>query len=88
MLYISTYLQCFMSVLVVGITFGLPTLVTTMIAVACSQFDKLKTTILDIRQQHFTSHHGVEDKQVHINANCELQAKLIACIRHQQEVMA
>jgi hypothetical protein len=68
-------------------TIGLPALVTTMIVVACSQFDKLKTSTLDIRQQHFTSHRGVEDEEVHINANSELQAKLIACIRHQQEVM-
>jgi hypothetical protein len=73
---------------VLGITIGLNALVTTMIAVACSQFDKLKKTTLDIKQQHFTSHHGEEDEQVHTNANCELQAKLIPCIRHQQEVMA
>jgi len=60
-------------------------LVTTLIAVACSQFDKLKAAILDIRQQHIAPQHGQEDEQVRKIANCDLQAKLNACIRHHQD---
>jgi hypothetical protein len=62
-------------------------LVTTLTAVACSQFDKLKSAILDIRQQHITPEGGQEDEQVHTIANCELQAKLNACIRHHQVII-
>jgi hypothetical protein len=58
-----------------------------MIAVACSQFDKLKAAILDIRQQPITSHHQQEDEQVHKIANCDLQAKLNACIQHHQDII-
>jgi hypothetical protein len=71
-----------------GITIGFPTLVTTLIAVACSQFEMVKAAILDITQQHITSHHGLEDEQFHTIANCDLQAILNACIRHHQDIMA
>jgi hypothetical protein len=58
-----------------------------MIAVACTQFDKLKAAILDIRQQHIRPHHGQEDEQVHTTANYDLQAKLNACIQHHQNII-
>ena len=50
---------------------------------ACSQFDKLKAAILDIRQQH-----EQEDEYDDTIANSDLQAKLNACIRHHQEITA
>jgi len=81
------YLQCFASLLGVSIICGYMSLVTTLIAVACSQFEKLKAAILDIRQQHITPHHRQEDEQVHTFANCDLQAKLTACIRHHQNII-
>jgi hypothetical protein len=59
-----------------------------MISVACSQFEKVKATILNIRQQHITSHQGQEDEYDNAVANCDLQAKLNACIQHHQEIMA
>jgi len=62
-------------------------LVTTLIAVACSQFDKLKAAILDIRQQNITPRQGQEDEQVLKTANSDLQAKFNACIRHHQDIM-
>jgi hypothetical protein len=62
-------------------------LVTTLIAVACAQFEKLKAAILDIRQEHITPYHGQEDEQVHTAADCYLQAKLNACIRHHQDIL-
>jgi hypothetical protein len=82
------FLQCFTTLLVLGVTISYPSLCTTLIAVACTQFDKLKAAILDIRQQHITPHHRHEDEQVHTIANCDLQAKLNACIRHHQNIMA
>ena len=82
-----TYFQCFTSLLLVGVVCGYMSLVTTLIAVACSQFDKLKAAILDIRQEHITPHHGQEDEQVHTAANCDLQDKLNACIQHHQNII-
>ena len=86
MLYIFTSLQYFISLLASGIVCGYLSVVTTMIAVACAQFDKLKEAILDIRQQHITPQHRQEDEQFDIIANCDLQAKLNACIRHHQDI--
>jgi len=54
---------------------------------ACSQFEKVKAAILDIRQQHITPHHRQKDEQDNAIANSDLQAKLNASIRHNQEVM-
>jgi hypothetical protein len=67
--------------------FGYISLVTTLIAVACSQFDKLKAAILHIRQKHIMPHRGQEIEQDHTIANCELQARLNACIRHHQNII-
>jgi hypothetical protein len=79
--------QCFTSLLSLGIVCGYMSLVTTLIAVACTQFDKLKAAILDIRQQHITPQHRQEDEKEHTIANCNLQAKLNACIRHHQNII-
>jgi len=70
-----------------GITCGFPSLVTTLIAVACSQLEKVKAAILDIRQQHMTSHHGLEDEHDNAIANCALQDQINACIRHHQDIL-
>jgi len=56
-------------------------------AVACAQLQKVKATIMDIRQQHITAHQMEEDEQVHATAKYTLQAKLNACIRHHQEII-
>jgi len=62
-------------------------LVTALIAVACSQFDKINAAILDIRQQHITAQYRQEDEQINTIANCDLQAKLNACIRHHKDII-
>jgi hypothetical protein len=62
-------------------------MVTTLIAVACSQFDKLKAAILDIRQENMKPHYGQKDEQDNKIANCEWQVKLNACIRHHQDIL-
>ena len=84
---IFTSLQFFMSLFAYGVIACFPSLVSTLIAVACSQFDKLKAAILYIREQHITSHSGQEVEQVHKISNCDFQAKIYACIRHHQEIM-
>jgi hypothetical protein len=74
-------------VLAAGIICGYTALVTTLIAVACSQFDKLKAAILDIKQQHITSHQRQEDEQLYSTETSSLQAKLNTCIRHHQNII-
>jgi hypothetical protein len=86
--FIFNYFQCFTTLLSLGIVCGYTSLVTTLIAVACTQFDKLKAAILDIRQQQITPMHRQEDDQIHATENCYLQDKLNACIRHHQEIIA
>ena len=81
-----TYLQCFASLVIVGVACGYMSLVTTLIAVACSQFEKLKAVVLDIRQEHMTPRHGQEDERDNAIANCHFQAKLNTCIRHHQDI--
>jgi hypothetical protein len=58
-----------------------------MIAVACSQFEKLRVDLLDIRQKHVTTDSEQEDGQVY-EAHRDVQDKLNACIRHHQKIMA
>jgi len=67
---------------------GFTSVVTTLIAVACSQFDKLKAAILDFRQQHITPHHRQEDEHDNTIVNCDYQAKLKMCIQHHQDIKA
>ena len=82
-----TTLQCFATLLAMGAVYVYTSLIIALIAIACSQCDKLKAAILDIRQQHTTPHLGHEDEQDHTTANCDLQAKLNACIRHHQDII-
>jgi hypothetical protein len=72
----------------VGILFGFLSLCTTLIAVACTQYEKLIAAILDIREEYIKPRQGQENEQNHKTANCNLQDKLNACIRHHQEIMA
>ena len=81
-----TYLQCFASLVIVGVVCGYMSLVTTLLTVACSQFEKLKAAILDIRQEHIPPRQGQEDEQDNAIANCDIQAKLNTCIRHHQDI--
>ena len=75
------------TVLGLGVVYGFIALVTTLTAVACSQLDKLKAAILDIRQKNITSQHGQGDGQENSVAICNFQAKLNVCIRHHQGLM-
>jgi len=68
-----------------GTVCGFACLCTTLIAVACTQFQKLNVAILDITPKHITIHHGQED-EVHTIASCDLIAMLNSCIQHHQEI--
>jgi len=85
--FLFTYSQWLSSLLLVAVFCGFVSLDNILIAVACAQFQKMKAAILDIRQQHIAPHHGQEDEKFHANEYCNLQAKLIACIRHHQEII-
>jgi len=85
---ISPYLQFFTTLVLLGITCLFPSLVTTLISVACSQLEKVKAAILDTRQQHMTSHQGLKDEYDYAITNYDLQAKINECIRHHQDIMA
>jgi hypothetical protein len=85
---VFTSLQGLTTLLATGAIFGYLSLVTTLIVVACTQLDKLKAAILGIRQEHIMPQHGQKDEQDHTTANCDMQARLNACIRHHQEIMA
>jgi len=80
------YLQCLTSLQLVGVFYGFVGLNTILMAVACAQFQKLKTAILDIRQQNITPQHVQKDKEVHKISKCNLQGNLNACIQHHQEI--
>jgi len=71
----------------IGVTVSYLSLCTALIAVACTQFDKLKAAILDIGQEYITPQQGQEDEHNVAVANSNLQAKLNACIRHHQDII-
>jgi len=71
----------------IGVAFSYPSLCTALIAVACTQFEKLKVAILNIKQEHITPQHGQEDEHNVAIANYNRQAKLNACIHHHQDIM-
>jgi len=87
MLQIFTSLQCFATLQSMGVICVYPTLNIALTAIACSQFDKLKAAILDIKQQHIAPQYRQQDEQVGTTANCDLQVKLNACIRHHQDII-
>jgi hypothetical protein len=70
-----------------GIAYGFVPLTITLIAVACSQFEKLRAALLDIRQKHVTTDSEQDDGQVD-EAYRDMQDKLNACIRHHQKIVA
>jgi hypothetical protein len=76
---------------------GSLSLYATSVCVACSQLEKLRAAILDIRQTHVTSEQdcGTEtdqqEGQVQVRTSEELfghmQKQLNGCIRHHQQIM-
>ncbi|KDR15182.1 odorant receptor 2a-like [Zootermopsis nevadensis] len=86
--------QVFASILAISICVGFPGLYATLVCVACSQLEKLKGALLDIRQTHLTSQQdcGAETNgEEHPHTTEEVfrheQKKLNDCIRHHQRII-
>jgi len=81
----------------VSLYFGFHSLYATLVCVACSQLEKLRSALLDIRQTHGTSlqdcggetdeREAAGQKNIHSEQFCHMQEQLNNCIRHHQEIM-
>jgi hypothetical protein len=77
--------------------FGMWGLYATFVSIACSQLEKLRANLLDIRQEHDTSAQDSgaetdreeEETQVHTSQEVfrRMQEQLKGCIRHHQEIL-
>ena len=80
----------------VCIYFGINNLHATLVCVACSQLEKLKLALLDIRQTQIISEHHYGDEMqpadIHQQPNLSdesfrhMQEQLNSCIRHHQQI--
>jgi len=76
--------------------FGFQSLYATLVCVAGSQLEKLRSALLDIRQTHGTSLQECGDetheweaaaqKNIHSEQFRHMQKQLNNCIRHHQEI--
>jgi hypothetical protein len=76
--------------------FAFASLYATLVCVACSQLEKLRASLLDIRQTHVTAQRNrgtqtdLQEAQGQARASQELfrhmQKQLNECIRHHQEI--
>ncbi|XP_033609374.1 uncharacterized protein LOC111869593 [Cryptotermes secundus] len=88
--------QCIASLLIASVLVGSSGLYATLVCVACSQLEKLRAALLDIRQTHVTAERdcGTQadllEAQEQARASEELfrhmQKQLNNCIRHNQEI--
>ena len=79
-----------------GLYFSFPSLYATLVCVACSQLEKLRAALLDVRQTHGTSlqdcggetdeREAAEQKNTHSEQFRHMQEQLNNCIRHHQEI--
>jgi hypothetical protein len=77
--------------------YGLPSLYGTMVCIACSQLEKLRANLLDIRQKLDTLEHDSgaetdreeEETQAHVSQEVfrRMQKQLNACVRHHQLII-
>ena len=72
--------------------FAFPSLYATLVCVACSQLEKLRAALLDIRQTHVMIEedpggHEYSDRQIQISEEVFqlMQKQLNVCIRHHQD---
>jgi hypothetical protein len=76
--------------------FGFQSLYATLVCVACSQLEKLRSALLDIRQTHGISllecggetdeREAAAHKNIHSEQFLHIQKQLNNCIRHHQEI--
>jgi hypothetical protein len=84
------------SLFMVCIYAGLPSLYATLVCVACSQLEKLRASLLDIRQTHDIAEQGCgtqsdqQEAQGQVQKSEELlhhmQKQLSECIRYHQDI--
>jgi len=83
-------------IFMIGLYFGFQSLYATLVCVACSQLEKLRAALLDIRQTHATrlryygcetdEREAAEQKNTHSEQFRHMQEQLNNCIRHHQEI--
>jgi len=79
-----------------GLYFSFPSLYAMLVCVACSQLEKIRAALLDIRQTHGTSlqdcggetdeREAAGQKNTHSEQFRHMQEKLNSCVRHHQEI--
>ena len=84
------------TIFIESLYFGLLSLYATLVCVACSQLEKLRAALLDIKQTHGTSlqycggetdeRDAAGQKNTHSEQFRHMQEQLNNCIRHNQEI--
>jgi len=83
------------TIFIASLYFGFQSLYATLVCVACSQLEKLRAALLDIRQTHGTSLQdcgGETDEREAAGQNTHseqfrhMQEQLNNCVRHHQEI--
>ena len=79
----------------VNLYIGFQSLYATLVCVACSQLEKLRAALLDIRQTHGTSlqdcggetdeREAAGQKNTHSEQFRHMQEQLNSCVRHHQQ---
>jgi hypothetical protein len=87
--------KVFAAIVIAGVFGGYLSLYATIVCVACSQLEKLRAALLDIRQtyviseQHFgdgTDQQGQGQTLASRELFRHMQKKLNNCVRHHQEI--
>jgi hypothetical protein len=89
------FTQVIVSFFVAFLMFGFPSLYATLMSVPCSQLEKFRAALLDIRQSHvITDHESGEDNYHHSERHTDssehvfqhMREQLNDCIRHHQNI--
>ncbi|GFG30955.1 hypothetical protein Cfor_03708, partial [Coptotermes formosanus] len=93
---IANLTQALISIIILCLYFGFPSLYATLVCVACSQLEKLRAELLDIGQTHLMSEQDCGDwarqtdgpGRAHTSDEVfrHMQQKLKDCIRHHQQI--
>jgi len=85
------------TIFIASLYFGFQSLYATLVCVACSQLEKLRAALLDIRQTYGTSlqycgdetdeREAAGQKNTLSEQFLHMQEELNNCIRHHQEIM-
>jgi len=84
--------QAVASLCITILAFALPNLYATLVCVACSQLEKLRAALLDIRQTHVMKEQDCEghqysgrQTQIYEEVLHRMRKQLNVCIRHHQD---